>query len=185
MKTASLILLIVGCVLVCGVAYASVANLGSQQSSGNSATDPESDRSTNAERATVSSQSRDRNATIDSDERAGRHYVSNRTRPHRLPTPSKANRHKQVQHDREHSRPEAVTRMHQQSLPKPASTTSKVVAIHTLPVRPATGAAISGQQFRNGRNRSATPIAAIGGPTSTRRSAAAINGTEVNRRHLN
>ena len=183
MKTASLIQLITGCVLVCGVAYASVADLGLQQSYGNSATDAGSNHSTNAEDAKVSSQSKDRKAKIDSDERAGRHHVTDKTRPHRLPTPSKSNRAKQVRQNHEQSRPEHVTTMRQPVQTNPVAPGRKVVNIHTLPMRPATAVAISGQQFRNGRNRSATP-AVVGGPANTRRNAAAINGTEVNRRNL-
>ena len=183
MKTATLILLIAGCVLVRGAAYASVTSPAPQQSSGNSAT-PEaaSDHSSDAEHANVLSQSKGKKAMA-SDERTGRRRVSSKIRPHRLPTPSKSNRPKQVLRNHEHSRPGNIASMHQQVLTKPAGTVSKVVRIHTLPVRPATGAAISGQQFRNGRNRSATP-AVIGGPANTRRNTEAINGTEVTRKHL-
>lgn len=185
MKTACLILLIVGYVQVCGVAYASVASDAPQQSSGNSSTTGAgSDYSANAEHATVSTESRDHKAAIDSDERAGGHHVSDKTRPHGLPTPSKSNRAKQVRHNHEQSRPEHVTSMRQPVKTNPFAPARKVVDVHTLPVRPATGVAISGQQFRNGRNRSATP-AVIGGPTSARRNVAAINGTEVNRKHAN
>lgn len=185
MKTASLILLIAGCVLVRGVAYASVTGLAPQQSSTNSATEAGSGHSTNAERASVLSQSRDRKATIASDERAGRHHVSDKIRPHKLPTPSKSNRSKQALHNHEHSKPGNITTTRQQVLPKPSGTTSKVVNFHTLAVRPAAGVSLGGQQFRSGRNRSATP-GDVGGPATIRRkNTGAISGTEVNRKHLN
>ena len=184
MKTASLILLIAGCVLVRGVAYASTANPAPQRSSGNSTTtDTGSDRSSYAEHATVSTQRKDQKQTVALDERAKGRHVSDKTRPHSRTSLKRTYRPKQVHHNHEHSRPVDVTSKHQQALLQPAATARRVVNIHTLPVRPATGVGISGQQFRNGRNRSATP-AVIGGPASTKRNAAVINGTEVDRRHL-
>lgn len=182
MKTARLILLIAGCVLVPSIARASVGNLVPQQSPGNFATGAGTDHSTDAKDATVSSESRDHKVTIDSNERAGRHHVSGKILARRLPTP-KSDRAKQFRQNHEQSRPEHISSTSQPARTNPAPA-RKVVNIHTLPVRPATGAAISGQQFRNGLIRSARP-AVIGGPANTRKNSAAIKGTEVNRKHLN
>ena len=184
MKTGSLIPLIAGCVLLPVIAYGEVAHPAPQQSSGNSTTNAGSDHSGDAEHATVSSQSKQPKETVASDEHGNSRHIPNRIRPRSRTSLNKTNHPKKVQHNLEHSRPEGVTSMHQQVLTKPADAASKVVTRHTPPVRPATGVAISGQQFRNGRNRSATP-AVIGGPANPRRNTEAINGTEVNRKHLN
>lgn len=184
MKTISIILLISGCVSVSGVAYASIANPVPQENSGKSTANTGSDHSGDAEHTMASSQSKNQKETIASDERAGRHHISSKAGPLRLPTPSKSNRAKQVWQNHEHARSADVTSMHRQVLTKPTSPGTKATGIHTPPWRPATGVAISGQHFRNGRNRSATP-AVIGGAAITKRSARGINGTEVGRKHLN
>lgn len=185
MKSASLSLLIAGCVLVRCIAYSSAANLASQQSAGNATiTDAPTDHSIDAEHATDSSQSKDPKMAIASGERADRRRVLDKIRKNRLASPSKTSHPKQVPHNVEHAGPQHVMAARPQDLTKPAGPATKVVKIHTPPVRPTTGVAVSGQQFRNAHSRSATP-AVIGGPANTRRSMQAINGTEVSRRHLN
>lgn len=184
MKTAILILLLASCVPLPSIAHGAIANLTPQQSSRNSTTDAGSGDSSYAEHATVSSQRKDQKQTVASDERAHSRHVSAKTRPHSRATLKRTYRPKQVQHNHEHSRQEDVRGMHQQVPTKPTVAASKVVNTRTTPVRPVTGVAISGQQFRNGRNRSATP-AVIGGLANTRRNTEAISGSEVNRRHLN
>jgi len=58
----------------------------------------------------------------------------------------------------------------------------RTVSNRSLPGRSSAGFALSGQQFKNARNR-ASGLAIIGGPAnSTRSTAAAINGTGLNRR---
>lgn len=176
MKIASLILLIAGCALAPCIAYASVANLATQQSSGNATPTTDAGRvhSTDTGLATVSNQSKDEKKALASNERGNSRRIFNKNRSHSRANLTRTNR----------ARPKDVRSVHQQVPTKRSAGASKVVKIHTLDVGPATGVAISGQQFRNGRARSATP-AAVGGPANTRKKTGTISGTGVNRRHVN
>lgn len=184
MRTTSLILLIAGCILLHGIVYASVGSRAPQQSFGNSrANDAANHYSSDKERAPVSSQRTDQKEVQAPPERADKRRVPGKISLHRRVSMNTAHRPKQVNQNREHAKPEDVTSTHKQVLTRPVGPASRVVKVHTRPVRLATGVAIGGEHFRSGRNLSAT-LAVIGGTANTKRSTQAINGTEVSRRHL-
>lgn len=175
MNTARAILVMAGCFLLQGIAQASA--LVAQQSVGNS-TMAASGHSNDADRTTPPN---DRKAQTPSDEGDGlrlpdRIYSHNAglTRPKRL---------KVAQNRGEHSRSRTFINVRQPSSIKPTRPAGTIAANRSQPIRPAAGFGISGEQVENGHNRGTIP-AVIGGPAKTIKSNAALNGTAMNRRHL-
>lgn len=180
MKAGGLILLLAGCVLVRGTAYASISHPAPQQATGNSAA-AASDHSSDTQHATPATDGNGRKEPTASDDRVGLR-VSDKIHPHRRTSVTKPNRPKQVQRSRERSKPQSVTKVDQPSLTKPIAGAGKIANHRTPPIRPAAG--ISGDQFENGRRHGATPPV-IGGPTNTRRNTATLSGTNLNRKRMN
>jgi len=179
MKIASLIPLIASCVLMHSLGYASVSNSEPQPSESTAAV---SLGSREAQRAIPSTESKGRKEAVASSERGNsRSFEDIHSRSGA--SLSKANRPRQVRHRHEYSSPENVTSKQRSLLSKPGSA-SKVLNGPNSGVRFATGLAISGRFFRNGRNRGVIP-SVIGGPANTKRNVETINGTEVHRRHVN
>jgi len=178
MRTITLISLIAGCVLTCGPAYASAGNPAPQQSTG--PTTAASDRSSNAEHATAGDGSMNHVETAASD--VQRHAPDRKHPRSRTALPKTTNSKHVQRHQR--SVPQDVRNMQRAVPKKPGNTGRKAVNSHTATVRPATGFALSGQDFRNNRNRNEAH-AVIGGPTRPKTNTAAINGTGMNRKRLN
>jgi len=181
MKSVSLTLLVICCVLRGGTAHASTAYPGAQRSSANSST-ATGDHSSDAKQTTAASEKRSQKSTASDEARNSR--VSNKIHSHNRIKLTKTNRSKQVHRSHEHTRPENVMRGHQLSLTKPASPTSRIGNHSRPPSRPAAGAGISGEQFRNDRQRSVNP-AVVSGSVNQKRNTATLNGTNMNRKRLN
>ena len=118
-----------------------------------------------------------------SDIRTDKIHASNRIHPRSRASASKITVPRPIQRKRELPRAQAFTNIHQSNPGKPVAAAGKIVKTRTPSIPPASGFAIGGQQFRNGRNRDRVP-AAIGGAAMTRRSVEAINGSEMNRGRL-
>ena len=183
MKTAKLVLLIAGYVLMHGVDYAAASNPAPQQSLQNSAT-AGSDHSNDAEHATPASEGKGQKEATALDKRRDSRHISHKILSRSPARLTKPNHPKKIQNNHEPSRPENVMNVQQARLAKAVSGASQIANHRTSPIRPVTDSAISGQQFRNGRNPGATPVV-IGGPAAATRSTAAINGTTIIRRHVN
>lgn len=184
MKAAGLILLFAGFVLVRGsaYAYASSSYPAPQQVPGTPAA-AASDHSSDARHATPTTDGKRRKEPTASDDGVDLR-VSDKIHSHRRTGVTKPNRPKQVQHSPERSKPQSATNLQQPSLTKPIAGAGTIANHRTPPIRPAAGAGISGEQFKNSRQRSVTP-AVIGGPANTRRNAATLNGISMNRKPLN
>jgi hypothetical protein len=178
MRRIALILLFVGCVATNGTALTSGANPALQQNSETSAS-LSAARPRNSEQAASSNQSGGRKEAIRaSDDRGRSRHLSRKIH---LPTPArsnKANRPTQVQHKR--TRSENLTGVQQPNSIKPAVGAVRGINTRTPPLRPTSGAAIDGRQFRAGRNVAATQ-AALGGPAKARNTQV-LSGTGVTRR---
>lgn len=183
MKTVCLILLIAGCALVHGIAYASASDFAPRQSPENSDFAGKN-RSSDAEHATPTSENKGHKEATAPNERGDSHDVPHKIHSRSRTSLLKTNRPKQPQNRHEPSRPGKVMNVQQPSLTKPAGAAGKIANHHIPAIRPTIGSVISGQQFGNGRDRGTTP-AAIGGPADARRNVEAINGTEINNKHLN
>ena len=118
-----------------------------------------------------------------SDIRTDNRHASDRIHPRRRASLNKITVPKPIQRKRELRRAQEPTNSHESNLGKPAAAAGKIVKTRPPSIPPASGFAIGGQQFRNGRNRDRVP-AAIGGSAMTRRSMEAINGSEINGRRL-
>lgn len=95
----------------------------------------------------------------------------------------KGNHPKQLRKIRERST-ENVTNVRQMVSSPPAASAAKIAHDRPSPLGITPVATVGGQQFARSRSRAAAP-ATIGGPAKAPRSTAAINGTSMNRRHVN
>lgn len=180
MKAAGLILVIAGCVLSLGLAHASAANSALQQSSGSSTT--VSGRASNQEQAPTANQGKDQMETSASHQHGESGHSRNkpRVRSHaRLPMPRRT---KPSRNPRSLSRTQDATHLEHATSTKPGVIAGRIANPHTPAVRPSTGSAIGGQQFRHGRNLAAIP-AGLGGSANVKRNTQAINGSELHQRH--
>ena len=180
MKAACLTLVMIGyAVLIHGTSYAFSPNSTPQEQSSESST-TSSDSAHPMDAASAENRKR---------QKVGTH--SDRTRSHISPknhSPSrvsltKANRPRELRNGHQPSTPKNVINVHQPSSSKPGGD-AKITNHRTPPVRTPGITALSGQQFRNLHNRAAS-MANIGGPLNPVRNRAAINGTSINRRHVN
>lgn len=175
MKTTCLALLMIGCTaLIHGTSYASSPKPAMQEQSPESSTKrPGSDHPTD----TASAENGQRTRRRISDKKQSQSRVS----------PTKVNRPRQLRqlrNGRERSRPESGMNVHQTSTSKPVAGATRIANHPTVPVHREGAAALNGTQFRDSRNRGAAP-AIIGGTASATKGTAAINGTRINRRHVN
>lgn len=171
MRRITLVLLFVSCLASSGIALLSDANAARQQNSEASA--PSSAAAKAAPRNESKAQ---QSPTAASDNRGRSRHVSRKVQ---LPTPARskpASHPKPLQRDHERSR-FANDRVHQSTASKPAA----VAKTHTFLMRPVTGSAVDGRQFRLGRNTAAA--AAIGGSANARKDTQVLNGTGATRRH--
>lgn len=119
-----------------------------------------------------------------SDEQRTRRHISDKNHSHSRVSPTKANRPKQLRNSRERSTSQNVMNVHQPSSSKAAAGAARIANNRSLPVRSPNVAALNGQQFKNAHNR-ASSMTTIGGPATPVRNRAAIDGTGINRRHVN
>ena len=182
MKAACLTLAMIGfTVLIDGTSYAFSFSSASQEQSTVSSSKPLStDHATNA--APPHDPTVQKGGTP-SDERT-RRRSPNKNHPHSQAKPVKANRPKQLRNGRERSTAENVMSVAQPNSSTTAAGAVRVANNRTLARRPTGVAALSGQQFKNRRNRGAAP-ATVGGPPSSTRNTATISGTSINRKRSN
>ena len=182
MRTACLTLVMIGCVvLIHGTSYAfSASSAAKDKSSESSPKPPASDAPTDA--ASVENGKRQKVGSH-SDEQRTRRHISDKRPSRSYASLTKANRPRQLRNERERSTPENTINVHQPSSSKPAGAT-KIVTHRTQPVRTPETAALSGQQLRSAHNR-ALDTATISGAVKPARNTAAINGTSLNRKHVN
>ena len=180
MKTACLILAMISCaVLIHATSYAlSPTPAPQEQSSESSTTSSDSAHPMDA----ASAENRKRQKVGTHSDRTRSHISHKNHSPSRVSL-TKANRPRELRNGHEPSTPKNVINVHQPSSSKPAGD-AKITNHRTPPVRTAGITALSGQQFRNPHNRAAS-MATIGGPLDPTRNTAAINGTSINRRHVN
>lgn len=185
MKTACQTLVMIACaVLIHGTSYALSPNPAPQeQSSVSSTTYPGNNRPTDA--SSAENGKRQKIGTHSDGQRTRRHISDNNHTRSRVSL-SKANRLRQLRNGRAGSTPKDAINVPQPSSSKPAGAAgaARIVNRRTPLVRPAGNAALGGQQFRNANNR-APRMANISGPVKPARNTAAINGTSMNRRHVN
>lgn len=185
MKHSALILLLVSCIAISGIALGFEANPLRQHNSEASASSNGSGPSATGQAASSNESKAQKESPPASNDRGRSRRVSRKLR---LPTPSRSKpashpKHvpKDVQRDRERSRSENLNRVHQSTATKPAIHAVNVAKTHSLPIRPVTGSAVDGRQFRPWRNTAAAPT--VGGSTNARKNAQALNGTGATRRH--
>ena len=124
------------------------------------------------------------NDRTSSDEHRARRRTSKKNHLHIQTNPIMANRPKQLRNGRERSASENVMNVGRSNSSKSAIGASKVPNNHNLPARTTGVATLSGQQFRNSRNRGAA-LATVGGPPSSTRNTATISGSSINRKRSN
>jgi hypothetical protein len=182
MKTARLTLAIIGCaVFILGTSYASSPNPAPQaQSFASSTKPPGSEHSTDA--ASAKNGKRQKIETHSDGQRTRRH-ISDANHSRNRVSLRKANRQRQLRNGRARSTPENPVNVRQPSTSK-LSGVARIADPRTPPARIPGITSRSGQQFRNAHNR-ASSMATIGGPVNPARNTAAINGTSINRRHVN
>lgn len=182
MKTARLTLTIIGCaVFILGTSYASSPNPAPQaQSSASSTKPPGSEHSTDAASAKDGKRQKIKSRV---DGQRTRRHISDKNQLRNRLSLTNENRSKQLRNGRERSMPENRMNVHPPSLGKAAGV-AKITNDRTPPVRTGGTAALNGRQFRNVNNR-VSSVASIGGAVNPARNTAAINGTNINRRHVN
>lgn len=184
MKTVCLMLSMIGsAMLVNETSYAFALSPASpEQSSLTSAKPPGSDHATDAA-VLPGNRQRQKHGTR-SDEQRTRRHISDKNHSHSRVNPTKANRPKQLRNSRERSTSQNVMNVHQPSSSKPTPGAARIANNRSLPVRSPNVVALNGQQFKNAHNR-ASSMTTIGGPANPVRNTAAIDGTGINRRHVN
>ena len=183
MKRACLILVIAGCALIQGTAYASASD-GALQQSPDDPTTASSDHPNDVEHTVPASEGNPRKNATTSNERVASRDVSHRIHPRSHASPIKTNRLQQPRNSRGRSTPENLMDVRKPSLTELGGGVAKITNNRTLSVRPATGSAIDGQHLNHSRNRpGTTPV--IGGPANATTNTVAINGNTVTRKHAN
>ena len=182
MKTACLTLVMIGCAVFShGASLALSPNPAPQEQSSESSTRPPgSDHPTDA---SSPENGKPQKIRAHSDGQRTRRHIPDKNHSRNRVSLTKANRSRQPRNSRERSTPENGISVHQPSPIKPGGVAK--IANHRAPsVRTAGTAALSGTQFKDSRNRGVAP-AIIGGTASSTKGTAAINGTSINRRHVN
>src|SRR5579862_1670851 len=174
MRTACLTLVMIGCaVFIQGTSYAFSPNSAPQEQSSESST----------KRAPVYDGKSQKDRTPHDEQRTRRHVSSTNHLRNRVGL-NKPNRRSQLRTGRERSMPGDVTNVHQPSPGKSAAGAAKIADRSSLSVRTAGVAALNGTQFKDSHNRGVAP-AIIGRTANATKGTAAINGTTINRRHVN
>jgi hypothetical protein len=181
MKAARPILVIAGSALILCVAHASSANPRSQRRWGNS-TSTTSARPNDEEQARTARQTKDQKSASVSREHVESAHALNKTRTRTQAKLTMPNRPKQVRSTRGVSRSDDALHVQQPTSTGTRVVTGRIATAHAPLIRPSTGSAIGGQQFRHGRNLAAVP-AALGGSANSKKSTAAINGSEIHSKH--
>ena len=183
MKTVCLMLSMIGsAMLVSDTSYAFALSPASQeQSSVTSAKPPGSDQATDA--ASPENRQHQKRRTRSDEQRSPRR-ISDKSHSHSRVSPTKVNRPKQLRNSRERSTSQNVMNVHQPSSSKAAAGAARIANNRSLPVRSPNVVALNGQQFKNAHNR-ASSLTTIGGPATRVRNRAVIDGTGMNRRHVN
>ena len=181
MRRIILVLSLLGGVAIRGIALDSEANPLGRRSSETSATSSAAHHS-GAEQAGPANESKgQKDATAGSDSQGHGRRVS-RKLPLPIPARPKPTSHPgQIQRDREPSKAGNSTGVGQSTAVKPTVHPAKVANTHSVVIRPVTGSAVDGRQFKLGRSTAAA--SAIGGSANARKSTQALNGTGATRRH--
>lgn len=174
MRTACLTLVMIGCaVFIQGTSYAFSPNSAQQEQSSESFT----------KRAPAYDGKGQKDRTPPDEQRTRRHVSSTNHLRNRVGL-NKPNRPIQFRTGRERSTPRNVMNVRQPSPGKSASGAAKIANRSSLSVRTASVAALNGTHFKDSHNRGLAP-AIIGRTANATKGTAAINGTTINRRHVN
>jgi len=180
MKAARLILVIAGSALILCLAHTCFANPRSQRSSGDS-TSTAGSRSNDAKQALTAHQTKDQKLASVSRGHVESAQVLHKTRSRTQAKLTMPSRPKQVRRIRGLSRSADALAVQQPST-RTRVFTGRTADAQASAIRPSTGSAIGGQQFRHGRNLAAVP-AALGGSANSRKNTPAINGSEIHGKH--
>lgn len=180
MKTACLMLATICCpVFVHGTSYAFSPHTAPREPSSVSSTTS----SVNAHRTDAASAENRKRQKVGAHSDRTRRHISGKNDSHNRTGPMKATRPKQVRNSREPSTSEHVTNVRGPSLSKPP-VGAEIANRRSLPVRAAGVAGLNGTQLKDSHNRGVAP-AIIGRTASATKGTAAINGTRINRMHVN
>lgn len=182
MKTACLILVMVGCAMMPSNAFGSASNLAPQQSPENSTT-AGSDRPSDTQHAVAANERTHQNDGTSSGEQRDRLHSSGKPRARSHATLIKAHAPKQFQNGREALGSKNLAKVQRPGSSRPFFGREKFASNRTPPIRPATGSAMGGQQLNNARNRAAAAV--IGGPADAIRNRGTLSGNSTSRKHRN